>query len=145
MWGIFSYFPSRKPNDKDLEDCKFVLLTPDGPEWNPHSDSYARNEEQYLDWKGEIIPPKDRQHVLIEDSDSDAFLGSLNVDLTKSELSAGENLCIDNVYGSATVMSTEAAAPSWDKNNSACDEVYSTLRGISNTLDPCTFATELLN
>ena len=31
LWGIFSYFPSRKPSNDDLRDCEFILLTPDGP------------------------------------------------------------------------------------------------------------------
>ena len=61
LWGIFSYFPCRKPCEQDQLDDNILFLTPDGPEWNPHSDSYARNEEQFLDWRGDIIEPKVRQ------------------------------------------------------------------------------------
>ena len=50
LWGVFSYFPTRKPTMKDLVEFEdnVVALTPDG-HWNPHSDVYARNEEQMVD------------------------------------------------------------------------------------------------
>jgi hypothetical protein len=35
-------------------------MTPDGSSWNPHSDVYARNEENMLDWNGHMVEPKDR-------------------------------------------------------------------------------------
>ena len=58
LWGIFSYFPTRRPNMKDLQSDynEVLLLTPDGP-WNPNSDVYARNEENMLDHLGNITEP----------------------------------------------------------------------------------------
>ena len=46
LWGIFSYFPSWKPTEQDMAYCELILLSPDGPEWNPHSDVFARNKEK---------------------------------------------------------------------------------------------------
>ena len=62
-----------------MVDCELILLSPDGPEWNPHSDVFARNEESFLDWRGDLTGPKDRQRVLIEDTDTDAFVSILSV------------------------------------------------------------------
>jgi hypothetical protein len=58
--GIFSYFVSRAPTEKQvLESDDVFLLTPDAENWNPHSDAYARNEENMVDWEGNMVEPKD--------------------------------------------------------------------------------------
>lgn len=134
LWGIFSYFPTRKPTEQDMEDCELILLSPDGPEWNPHSDVFACNEEKFLDWRGDIIGAKDRQRVLIEDSDADAFVSSLSV--AASDYGPEKNAIIDKVCDGATVMAMEAKAPDWDNRNIIEDEVSPSLCRISNTLDP---------
>ena len=71
--GTFSYFNTRAPTLDDLEDpdsIEPVLISPKGPDWNPNTDVYARNEACYLDWRGNIIEEKDREVVLIDDEDS---------------------------------------------------------------------------
>ena len=51
LWGIFSYFPTSKPTQDELvETSDMYMLTP--TTWNPHSDHYAHNEENMLDWGG---------------------------------------------------------------------------------------------
>ena len=72
LWGIFSFFPSRKPtlNELQLLDDHIVLITPEGT-WDPHNDTYARNEENMLDWEGNIVDPRDRVHILLEHVDED--------------------------------------------------------------------------
>ena len=48
LWGVFSYFPTSKPSVDTLNACDEVfLLTP--TRWDPHSSSYAQNEECMLD------------------------------------------------------------------------------------------------
>ena len=37
--GIFLSFPTRRPTTQDLIDGIPVLITPEGPTWNPHSNS----------------------------------------------------------------------------------------------------------
>ena len=61
LMGTFSYFVTRKPVEADLEGSEMVYLTPDSPQWNPHSDIYARNEETFLDWQGNLIDRKHRE------------------------------------------------------------------------------------
>ena len=137
LWGTFSYFPSRKPTQEDLVDCDYILLTPDGPDWNPHTDVYARNEEQFLDWQGEIIQPKERRKILIEDSDeADVFLSSMEADY--SCCSPQENEAIDAICEEATVMATEVLShESWPVNDAE------DLRNVSRLLELSTFVQDL--
>jgi len=59
LWGVFSYFPLRVPTREELIECNVLILTPEGS-WNSHSDVYARNEENMMDWEGQMVEPKDR-------------------------------------------------------------------------------------
>lgn len=64
IWGIFSCFDTNTPRKQLLEEFEDVYsLT---PEYNcdPHSDVYARNEKNMLDWEGNMIEGK----KLCEDS-----------------------------------------------------------------------------
>ena len=72
LWGTFSFFPTYKPTLSELQDNdeNVLLITPDGP-WNPHSDTFARNEENLTDWEGNIVPKSQRQRILIDDLDDD--------------------------------------------------------------------------
>jgi hypothetical protein len=55
LWGILSYFPTSTPSNKQLEaGDDTYLLTPNG-HWNPHSESYSKNEENMLDWEGNMV------------------------------------------------------------------------------------------
>jgi hypothetical protein len=59
LWGVFLYFPTSNPSLSTLEECdKVFMLTPEG-HWNPHSDVYTRNEENMLDWEGNMVEKKD--------------------------------------------------------------------------------------
>ena len=53
LWGVFSYFPTSKPTTDEMNgNDEIYMLTP--ARWNPHCDSYARNEESMLDWSGNM-------------------------------------------------------------------------------------------
>ena len=40
--GVFSYFPTSKPSDQDMQTLKYVhLITPE--RWNPYSDMHSQN------------------------------------------------------------------------------------------------------
>ena len=146
LWGIFSYFPSRKPSNEDLRDFDFVLLTPDGPDWNPHSDAFARNEESYLDWRGDLIEPKDRMRVLIDDRDytNDAYISGLDAtECNQIDLSPTENVHIDEVCAKASEIVAEVAAAPWEHETPTINEVNIQLGQISSTLDPGSFVANL--
>ena len=66
LFGIFSCFKVRKPTIEEVNTVEDVyLMTPD--DFNPHDPAYALNEEQMLDWKGDIVPEMHRQRILLED------------------------------------------------------------------------------
>ena len=75
LWGVFSYFPTRKPTERDLicDNNEVILLSPDGI-WNPHTDVFARNEENMLDYEGNITEPSQRPRILLETVTEDAEL-----------------------------------------------------------------------
>ena len=55
--GVFSYFESRSLTDREIEECDsmdMVLLSPDSNIWDPHCDSYAYQEENFLDYRGDL-------------------------------------------------------------------------------------------
>ena len=53
--GVFSYFESRSLTDREIEECDsmdMVILSPDSNTWDPHCDSYADQEENFLGYRG---------------------------------------------------------------------------------------------
>ena len=42
-------------------------MTPQGQNWDPNSDAYALNEENMIDWEGNMIKPCHRTQIIIED------------------------------------------------------------------------------
>ena len=74
--GIFSYFPSGKPTEEEVEECEEILfLTPLAP-WDPYSDVYARNEEAMVDHEGIMRELEDRIKILLSEVAEDAALSS---------------------------------------------------------------------
>ena len=64
--GIFSVFHSRAPQRDELQQCDKVFLTPDAASWNPHCDSFAKNEESMMDFEGNIAEPNRRTRFIME-------------------------------------------------------------------------------
>ena len=56
--SIFSYLPTRKPDEDDIEDGFVVVMTPEGAIWEPYDKSYASNETSLTNNKAEMQPPK---------------------------------------------------------------------------------------
>ena len=149
LWGIFSYFSSRKPVDADVDNTETIFITPDGPSWNPHSDIYARNEENMLDWRGDMVEKQHRRRVLF-DEDEDAMeiatacIESTDALIRQSELSREENWCINTVYDNAVVMGSIVQDPINSLIPAPCDEVYPVLANISSTLNPSSLASDIV-
>lgn len=96
LWGIFSYFPTSKPSELDLEACDDVyMLTPNGF-WDPHSDAYARNEESMLDWEGNMIEESDRNMILLKEIPEDHEMS------VAAMISSAETTAIDMIYEEIT-------------------------------------------
>ena len=75
LWGVFSYFPTTKPSLTDMTSSEevYVLTT---SRWDPHQEAYAMNEENMLDWEGQLIDRVDRQQILLADVDDDAMMAA---------------------------------------------------------------------
>jgi hypothetical protein len=130
LWGIFSYFPTSKPTAQDMKESDQVyMLTPS--RWDPHQSAYAENEESILDWEGNVIKAKDRQHVLpvllyiVEDT---AMAASVQIGSIKVA-------AINRVMGTTTNDDYDKPHPSYNHIPHAADQVSSILAGISPLLD----------
>ena len=138
LWGIFSYFPTRKPTMPELREPERVLpLTPEGNKWDPHSDVYAKNEENMLDWEGNMVKAKDRTRVLVDDlpdfeSDSDMMISSMEAMHIDSTFAKIESLGMHEDYTGCVGAVMEA------------DTVNIALADIDPVLDPVSLA-ELLS
>lgn len=44
LHGIFSFFHHHVPTIDELHGCDKIFITPDSTTWNPHCDSFSRNE-----------------------------------------------------------------------------------------------------
>lgn len=54
--GIVSYFPSRRPTVDELKEAEghFILMTPNQPIWDPHTDVYKDQEYGMTDYSGNL-------------------------------------------------------------------------------------------
>jgi hypothetical protein len=124
LWGMFSYFPTSKPTAllmKETDDI-YLLTT---SRWNPHDDSYATNEENMLDWEGNIITKKDRVQVLLSEIPEDTAVAA------SVQISSVENCAIDSVLQRSDRASEEKVQPCWQHIPRAADEVSSVLAAVS--------------
>ena len=138
LWGIFSYFTTRKPQLSEIDSCDMAIITPDAPEWNPHSDAWSGNEEGFLDWRGQIIERETRDKVLF-DADADIYSAAMAT-IDPSSFSTIENNRIDQVCESSIPLGPIVTPPD-------CMECYAlegsdedVLLDISNVYDEVTFA-----
>ena len=131
LWGVFSYFPTRRPTIEELRDSEdILLLTPEGRSWDPHSDVYARNEENMLDWEGNMVEPKSRPRILLED------LPDFEAEHVASvSISAVESKAVDDIFSAASVDCCDNYVDTVPGNRT-CDSVYANLSTISSSLDP---------
>jgi hypothetical protein len=66
LHGVFSYLPTSKPSAEMLNECEEVyMLTPST--WNPHNPVYSSNEENMINWKGDMRVEEDMQHIILSD------------------------------------------------------------------------------
>ncbi len=99
LWGTFSYFPTRAPTNDELDACDDVyLLTPNGI-WNPHSDSYSKNEEMMTDWEGNMVEKQHRKTILLSEIEEDHAMAAY------STISKVEARAIDRMIPEATISS----------------------------------------
>ena len=130
LWGVFSYFPTAKPS---AETCnatdEIYMLTPN--KWDPHSDVYARNEENMLDWEGNIVEKKQRTQLLLSEISEDPTVAA------SMSIGATEAMAVDDVHDQCGLDPLEERIhPSYETVPRDADQVASVLGGISNIYQP---------
>jgi hypothetical protein len=130
LWGTFSYFSTSKLTAEFMKGPEEVyLLTPSKS--NPsHCDAYASNEENMLDWEGNMIKKQDRGQILLSEVHEDTALAA------SVQISSIESRMINNIFQrNDDVSPEEKVHPCWKPIPRAADEVSSVLAGISPILD----------
>jgi hypothetical protein len=64
--GVTQYFPTRTPTQEEYDNCPDYLihdLTSFTPDWNPHSLSFAQQEENMTDQFGLLREPRTRRYT----------------------------------------------------------------------------------
>lgn len=153
--GTFSYFPTRAPSSQDLANTEAtaILLTPEGPQWNPNTELYAQNESNFLDWEGNIIDPAHCDTQLLHNIDCDvtddmeaqimsamATLESLDSIYTTDEL-----IRIYDVCGTALITGEPQQLPSRCELPPEEDSVAASMASIDPILNVEGLASSLHN
>jgi hypothetical protein len=94
LWGIFSYFPTRAPMNDQLDACDDVYLLTSNGVWNPHSNAYSRNEENMLDWEGNMVEKQYRKQILLSEVKPDTAMAAAAT-ISKVESQAADRLIPD--------------------------------------------------
>jgi hypothetical protein len=127
LWGVFSYFSTSKPTVTTMtESDEVYLLTP--PDFNPHDDAYASNEENMMDWEGNMVEKQHRTQILLSEIDDDLDMK------VSAVISSIESRTIDHVLDNFDV-SEEPVAPCYQSVPRAADEISSILAEVSPLLD----------
>ena len=73
--GIFSKFDTRAPTNSDLfdKDVTIVVITPEGPMWDPNSSTYGENEESMIDSAGDLINETHNTKAIIDENDNEGL------------------------------------------------------------------------
>ena len=91
--GIFSYFPTRKLTEEEIDNCEYIetlQLCPDGDDWDPYDESFAKREDSHTDYRGDLIDCPAKQRRLIEDAD----VGGINVSAERDKFAISSVVAI---------------------------------------------------
>jgi hypothetical protein len=128
LWGVFSYSITPKPSTEQMMNAEDVyLLTPS--KMSPHCDAYTKNEENMLDWEGNMVQRRDRVQILLSEILEDVAV-TASVQVSSTEIRA-----IDTVFEGNVIPHDDEAHPCWQPIPRAVDEVSSILASVSPTLD----------
>ena len=102
------------------------VMTPS--RWNLHSEAYAANEENMLDWEGNMIEKKDRVQILLSDIEDDPAIAA------SVQVSSIETRFVDDVIERSHPPDEDAPKPKFTEIPRAADQVSSVLASLSSTL-----------
>ena len=74
--GIISYLTTRLPTSKELKDKEgtYLMLTPNMPTWDPHTDIYRDQEYRMTDYNGNIKPHRPDKSLVDSNVDDRSIL-----------------------------------------------------------------------
>ena len=52
--GVISYLPTRKPHVTEISSHVHLVLTPNSPAWDPHTNVYSQQENAMTNYRGEM-------------------------------------------------------------------------------------------
>ena len=123
--GIFSYFPCQTPTIIELDESDVLKITPDVHSLDLHCGAYADNEENMMDWNGQMIEPKNRTQILLKDLPEDELM------ISDNQISYIEMTRIDAVvYASSAIGKDMYEVPPFFSS------VASVLSSIYPVIDP---------
>ena len=109
--GTISYFPTRKPTNRELQECQRIELTAEQPEWNPHARLFDDNENAMTDEDGFIKQNQRRRTIMKTKTDlgskMDAYETSESTSAVPRVLSDISNTLNDNLFVSAIRSTVE--------------------------------------
>ena len=126
--GKFSYFDSSKPSRDTMLNCEEIyLLTP--THWNPHTSVYAENESNMVDWKGDVIEPKYRKQIILQDNevDDDDDIGAI---ICEPQLKM-----VHHAISNSDILEQEETPRQYQNVPRECNEVASVLNQMSPVLN----------
>ena len=70
--GSISYIPTRLPSNEEMKinQGNYLLLTPNTPEWNPHTKIYSEQEYGMMDYNGNIKQNTHRKNYIYQNVSS---------------------------------------------------------------------------
>ena len=103
------------------------LLIPS--QWDPHTTVYAENEGNMVDWKGNIIEPKYRKRIILQEEKDSKEMHLSSVITTVEKLAVSKAINETNIF---EINAVNRAFPSVPKE---CDQGNSVLNSICPTLN----------
>ena len=111
LWGTFSYFHSRMPTAEELDGCDKIFITPDSTVWNPHCESFAKNEQSMLDFEGNMIESRRRTNHIMErepeDYSDDYELSAVTADTWNEAV----DLTMDDAFNADSYSTDDCSDP----------------------------------
>jgi hypothetical protein len=119
LWDVFSCFVTSKLTAKHMMEAEDVHILATS-RMNPHCNAHATNEENMLDWEGNIMMQrKDRIQILLSIIQEDVALAA------SAQVLSTEARAIDTVLERNSATYDEEVHPCWKPVPRAVEEVSS--------------------
>ena len=128
-----------------------MLITPEGPTWNPHSNLYKQNEDYHLDWKREILDGQYHNKAFLNESDDPLDIELVIAMCCDVHMNRLSEFCemklqlISDTVDESLYYNDQNEMPDWYGIPSDQNQVVIHLSSFNTTLDPTNFSQSLRN